>query len=177
MTARIESQSEACAHHAGKQRHKQTLGKGEVFNRRLLLIIAHICRAEASCVAYDGYSGYGDTHSAEQHESVAVQQVGTCEERGEECSERRTRAESYALTQSYTEIAHGQTERQSAHTPQHAVDNRQQRPARAPQLPQAAPFGNREQRAEQRKHEPREDALDEPETLPRPFPYLVYWHI
>ena len=177
VRAEAQTDVEARAHEARKQGHYNAFGEVEVLNGLLLFFLAERLRLHVAGHSDDGDARKRDHHAHDYRRSEVLHVAG--EHGSKHCSKSGARAEGDTLAESHAEITHRQAERKPAYAPQHAEEHRQKRRLRVGgiQLHKPPALRNGEQRAHQREHKPRENALHKPVRLPAPRLYLVDRHV
>ena len=175
--AAFEAQTETGAHRTGQQRHQQPLGQREILHRRTALLVAEQTRTQRTGIADHGDARQRDADAQQQRQPLAAEEILPRQQRGEERAERCAGTQCDRLSERHAQIAHRQAEGQSPDTPQHAVEDRLPGAARRPQRTERHPFGQRQTRTQPREDDPCEDALHQPEALPRPVAHLADRHV
>ena len=126
--AELQSDVEAAAHEACEQGDGQSLGEVEVLHGSLLLLLGERRGLHRACCSDDGDADECDHHAEDDGEGERLQCVELREEDveqhgAENRAETSTGAEGYRLSEGHAEVAHGESERQAAHTPQHAEED------------------------------------------------------
>ena len=175
--SRIEAQREASAHHAGQQRYEQTLGQREILDCGLFLLFGHVLRTQRAGIADHGDTCQRDAHAYEQDQPLAPEQVRPGEDGRQQRAEAGTGTQRDRLAERDAQIAHAESERQTADAPEYTVNDRFERSARAEQLEKPHALRHAQQRAQKREYEPCENTLNDPEAFPSPAFHFLDGHI
>ena len=128
VVAEGKTHIEASAHETSQQGDGKTLREVEVLHCRLLLFFWERSRLHATCHTDDGNTEKSDYHTENYAEGEWWEGVHLWEEDVEQYwthdgAETCTGSQGDALTQSYSQIAHGKTESQSAYAPEHTKEH------------------------------------------------------
>ena len=128
IIAEGETHIEASAHETSQQGDGKTLREVEILYRSLLLLFRERCRLHAASYTDDGDTEQGDYHTeddaeGERWKGIQLREEDIEQHRTHDGSETCAGSQGDALTQCHTQVAHGETEGQSAYAPEYTEEH------------------------------------------------------
>ncbi len=171
---------EAGAHHAAERRDQHALAEVELANRRGLLFGRELALLRSPSQAAQRDAEQADADAEKDHASRgAGGDLGdlAADDRRNQRPERGAVAERHGHAERDAEIAHGESERQTAESPQHAKRIRPHERASGRRQKRRPEIRDEEPGKDPGRDDPAEHAADEPVGLPGPSAHAAIGNV